>query len=37
VFDPPLELSSDAFADLQRRAADTGPSKAITAIITEPE
>jgi hypothetical protein len=37
VFDPPLELSGDAFADLQRRAADTGPSKAATAIVTESE
>ena len=37
AFDPALELSGETFADLQRRAADTGPSKAIVAIITEAE
>lgn len=35
TFDPPLELSGEAFADLQRRAADTGPSKATVSVITE--
>jgi hypothetical protein len=35
TFEPELELSGEAFADLQRRAADTGPSKAMISIITD--
>lgn len=34
-FVPPIALSGDAFADLQRRAADTGPSKSVVNITTE--
>jgi hypothetical protein len=37
AFEPALELSGETFADLQRRAADTGPSKATVGIITEAE
>jgi len=36
-FAPPIALSGDAFADLQRRAADTGPSKSVVNITTEDE
>jgi hypothetical protein len=35
TFEPVIELSGEAFANLQRRAADTGPSKATVSIITE--
>lgn len=35
VFEPALDLSGEAFADLQRRAADTGPSKATISVLTE--
>jgi hypothetical protein len=37
TFEPAFELSGEAFADLQRRSADTGPSKATISIITEAE
>lgn len=36
TFDPPLALSGQELADLQRRAADTGPSKATIAMTTGP-
>jgi hypothetical protein len=35
AFEPVLDLSGEAFADLERRATDTGPSKAAISIITE--
>lgn len=36
-FEPPIELSGEAFADLQRRGSDTGPSKSTVTIFTENE
>ena len=35
TFEPPLDLSGEPFADLQRRAADTGPAKSDVVVVTE--